>query len=183
MKDTEFLLMLFSAFEGKIDSKTKIQKMCYFLSIFMEMDLGFKPHYYGPYSPRIETALNDLVGMGFLTEDREYYGFSGGFEAYKSKFALTSNGDIFSKQIDDINKRYKKNFETFSGALKKIPSINYFTISIAAKIYFIVKEENNFLTTEEIIKKAKHFKWEIKPKDITDAIEILKTLKLVTVNA
>jgi uncharacterized protein YwgA len=50
MKIRDMLLIILGSTGGAIESKTKIQKLCYFLSVFLEEDFGFKAHYYGPYS-------------------------------------------------------------------------------------------------------------------------------------
>ena len=44
------LLVIGNEKNKNLQGRTILQKKLYFLSVLKEIDLGFGPHYYGPYS-------------------------------------------------------------------------------------------------------------------------------------
>ena len=62
------LLVVGSEEEKSLRGRTTLQKKLYFLSVLEKTDLGFRPHYYGPYSSWVARNLDILVSTGFLKE-------------------------------------------------------------------------------------------------------------------
>ncbi|RKY88529.1 hypothetical protein DRQ09_02740 [candidate division KSB1 bacterium] len=173
--------MLLNKENGKIDSKTKLQKEIYFISLLLKRDIEFKAHYYGPYSIEVETALDELIGAGFVNVKRDIWGIDTryGFEAKKYEFFLTNSGEKLAKIITDENPNDYETIEKFVDNLKKIENLNYLTLSIAAKAYFILSKESKSMTVNQIIEKASRFGWNINRRDIDIAVNILKELKFI----
>ena len=90
----DFLLLAYEAFGGKFDGKTILQKRLFFLSVIVAGDdLGYKPHYYGPYSSQVTEANSDLKSLGLVEEAVTKYGTDNrGFEVMRSDFKLTKAG-------------------------------------------------------------------------------------------
>jgi uncharacterized protein YwgA len=174
MKIREALIIILGSLGDTIESKTKIQKLCYFLSIFMNKDFGFKAHYYGPYSQQVDIALDELRGMGFVAAERVSFGaYSGGFEVVRFDYSLTSDG----KEIYQVLKGTPEAKE-MAAQLKKMKDFDYVKLSIAAKSHYILKQEGKPMNADKIREKSKTFNWDITDKDITSAIDFLKGLHL-----
>ena len=56
MKAENLILLILAQENGRLSGKTLLQKQAYFVSELLGFNLGFKPHYYGPYSEEIETG-------------------------------------------------------------------------------------------------------------------------------
>ncbi|MFH1259164.1 MAG: hypothetical protein ABII74_05040 [Elusimicrobiota bacterium] len=177
MKLRDFLIAILGAMGGQIQSKTKIQKLCYFLSIVLNKDFGFQAHYYGPYSQQVEEALGDLLGMGFVTKTTNNFGaISAGFEVVRYDYSLTKEGKAI---YEDIQSTPESN--EVINKLKIIGDIDYLKLSIAAKAHYILSKGSQALDVSKIKDKAKSFKWNITEEDIDTAINFLEKMNLVLV--
>jgi uncharacterized protein YwgA len=178
MKLRDVLVVILGAMEGTIQSKTKIQKLCYFLSIVLQMDFGFRAHYYGPYSQQIEAALDDLLGMGFVTATINKFGVvSGGFEIVRYDYSLTKDGNAMYEDIKSTPSSVE--IINFINKLKTMEDIDYLKLSIAAKAYYVLNKEEQPMGKHKIREKAKHFNWDITDVDINSAISFLENIDLV----
>src|SRR4030065_640258 len=100
MKLRDVIITILGAMGDHVESKTKIQKICYFLATILKRDFGFKAHYYGPYSQHVEGALDDLIGMGFVTTATINFGTApSGFEVVRYDYSLTKDGKIMYENI------------------------------------------------------------------------------------
>lgn len=175
MKIRDALVVILGSVGGTIESKTKIQKLCYFLSIFLGKDFGFKAHYYGPYSQQVENALDELRGMGFVSAERVSFGaVSGGFEVIRFDYSLTSDGKAIYHELKGTSEA-----KNMIEQLRKMKDFDYVKLSIAAKAYYILKQEGKSMNADKIREKSKNFNWNITDKDINSAIDFLKGLNLV----
>ena len=70
MKAYDFVHLVLYATEGRIQGRTKLQKVVYFAGVLTEMleQLGYRAHYYGPYSSTVTAAVDELRGLGFLEQ-------------------------------------------------------------------------------------------------------------------
>ncbi|MFH0754421.1 MAG: hypothetical protein V2A70_07640 [Candidatus Omnitrophota bacterium] len=182
MKIRHIILLLLLHFGGRIDSKTKLQKLLYFLSLKFSRDFGFSPYFYGPYSSVIESEVDDLVGAGFVEVERCLLGVDAkrGFEVKKYSFQLTEEGKSFA---NDLKGQHIDEANVIKGLVDQVKAkgdLDYLSLSIAAKSHYILKHANRPMTGKDIESKAKDFSWEIDSSDINKAISILKEWGLVT---
>ena len=173
------LAMLLHTSGNSISSKTKIQKEMYFLSKLLNEDFAFRAHYYGPYSPMIEQALDELIGAGFLEVKREVYGldYQRGFEMKRFDYHLTPSGE---KLADELKEKHGSEAAEISGFAKKMEDVgnpDYLDLSVAAKVFFILDEQGEKMTIDEIKKEAGGFDWRINETDVGKAVAILKQLE------
>ena len=180
----DIVLVLIKEAGGKIQGRTLLQKYLYFLeNMLLDVHFGFRPHYYGPYSPYIDNAIGELIGLRFIEEHRMSYGINEeGFEVKRYDYEITEDGENIIKYIQDKNETdYNKIKESFRRILEF--SKDYLVLSIAAKIHYILKEYNRPMTEEEILKEGEKLNWNIsqKQKQLKEAVEFLKRLNLVEV--
>ena len=162
--------------------RTLLQKKVYFLSVLMKFDLGFSPHYYGPYSSYVASHLDSLVNCGLLKEvtesfsnDQNVFG-----EMRRHTYSIPDNVEPVWQDIQQ-----KPQFAEWQNAINRINdqpiSEDFNKLSIAAKVYYIVSWEGNGpLTLPQVQQIAEDYKWDVKPEDIKSVLSFLEELELVT---
>jgi uncharacterized protein YwgA len=179
MRLTDLILIVIDNNKGMFTGRTLLQKAIFFLNELAGQDISFNPHYYGPYSPEVAIALENLVGIGFVNEIEER--FSGGWnvwgEVRRYTFKLTDEG----KQIVKLIKR-KPDYRRIKSVLDKLgkfgESRDYDKLSKAAKIYHIVKSKGK-ITQAEIKKEASNLGWQLKRAEIDEMSSFLEKLDLI----
>ena len=175
------ILLVIGSEKGKsLQGRTILQKKLYFLSVLLKDDsVGFGPHYYGPYSSPVAENLDILVNARFLKEVTETFPTDENIfgEIRRHTYSLTSDGkDVMGEiQKDDGYADWKHALER----LNKQPLARDFnTLSIAAKVYYIVNRQKR-ATTEQIQRVAKEYGWNIDDSQIKKVRSFLKALSLV----
>jgi uncharacterized protein YwgA len=178
MKTRHLILLLLEKHGGQMESKTKLQKEVYFVSLLLKRDSGFKAHYYGPFSPVVEQGLDELVGAGFVEARRELFGVSTGpgFEFKRYSYSLTKSGSRFATVLAEEHASEAATIEDFVGKLREIGNPDYLSLSIAAKAYFILEAHGGPMKLPQIREKALKFGWDVGEREIGTASEILKKL-------
>lgn len=181
MEARHLLLMILDACGKKIDSKTKLHKIAYFISIILGKDFKFNAYYYGPYSRLIEEGLGELTGAGFLNVNICAYGIDAthGFEKKKYTYHITPPGD---ELLGHLKTQYPIEFQEIKNHTARLKDESYIDLSIAAKAYFILDKEKQSMNLDQIRSKAQEFQWNISGGEIESAIKILKGLALVSGN-
>lgn len=175
------LLVIGGEAEKSLRGRTTIQKKLYFLSVLNKTDLGFRPHYYGPYSSPVAENLDILVHARFLKEvtesfstDRNVFG-----ETRRHTYSWTSDSEAVMGEIkkEDGYTDWKRALDT----LNNLPLASDFnTLSIAAKVHYIFQQRKR--TKRKHIKKfAKEYEWEISKLEIAGVHSFLKALSFISV--
>jgi uncharacterized protein len=182
MKTRDFVVLAYGAFGGEISGKTNLQKKVYFLGVGLgrESDLGYRPHYYGPYSAEVAEANSELRSMGYLSERSTNWGSDNrGFEIARYDCALTEDGiRLFEKKKQEYPELWER-LAGFAEVMKAAGELNYWELSIAAKAYFILKSAGAQTGPEEIQKAALKLGWEVRKEEIRKACEFLEIVGLV----
>lgn len=176
MDINRILLQLLVESDGKIASKTKIQKEMYFLSKRLNANFGFRPHYYGPYSPDVDKSLDELAGAGFIQVSATSFGVdtNRGFEVLRYDYSLTDSG---KRLIDEIGEfPGKSEVHQLVSDLRKVGDPDYLDLSIAAKVLFIRDGNKSNLSDSEIKDTARDLGWNLNVSDIDKAPKILNAL-------
>ena len=173
------LLVVKSEVDG-LKGRTLLQKKVYFLSVLMKFDLGFSPHYYGPYSSYVASHLDSLVNCGLLKEvtesfsnDQNVFG-----EIRRHTYSVPDNFEPIWQDIQE-----KPGFFKWQAALNQINeqiiSKDFNKLSIAAKVHYIVSWEGQS-TLKEVRQVAKEYDWDVSTEDIASILSFLEELELVT---
>lgn len=177
MEARHLLLMIIDACGGKIESKTKLHKIAYFVSIKLNQNFQFTAYLYGPYSQMIEDGLNELTAVGFIDMSFCSYNESvNGFEKKKYSFEINDKGKELLNYLKNQNNEI---YITIKENAEQLKEKNYNELSIAAKAHYILDKEKQPLNFHQISNKANEFHWKISKEDIDTAIEILRKLKLL----
>jgi len=180
MKTRHIIAVLLAKSGGEILGKTKMQKEMYFLGELLQIDLGYRPHFYGPYSDEVEGGMDQLEGIGFVDMRRESLGREDqhGFEMHRCDFRLNKHGEEMASWLEHKHLAESLKIGEFIENLSAVPGgINYINLSLAAKVHHILGEKA--LTQAEIRKNAKDLGWKITDEDIDGAVRILETLGFI----
>lgn len=184
MTPYDFVHLTLHAFDGEIQGRTKLQKTVYFLGICTDSlkELGFRPHFYGPYSDLVAAGLNRLKSLGFVAESTRGSGAVGvgGFEIARYDFKLTEEGERIAEEKARQNPNAWSKITTAATRLRDAGEIDYMRMSVAAKTYFMLKQRGKAATANELSESAQALGWKAKPEEIEPAISFLKKLGLVT---
>lgn len=178
MEARHFLLMIIDVCGKTIESKTKLHKIAYFISLILKKDFQFNAYFYGPYSRPIEEGLGELTGSGFLNVNICSYGIdtTRGFEKKRYAYEITKAGDDL---LNHLKTQYRDEYNVINEKAGILKDENYVDLSIAAKANFILNKEKQPLTLEQIRGKAHEFNWSISSGEIDSAIKILENLNFV----
>jgi uncharacterized protein len=185
MEAFEFVQLVISALGGEINGKTKLQKSVYFLGLMTGCldDLGFRPHFYGPYSDDVAEAVNRLKTIGAV--DQNVRGGcavdKAGFEVCRYDYSLNDEGRELAEETARYNRKLTTELRKAVEAFKAVGDLDYMELSIAAKTYFMLGEKKGRATNSELANLARKFGWDVTPKQIRDAANHLSRLGLVEV--
>ncbi len=162
---------------GVTRGRTLIQKKMYFLSVLTCENFGFRPHFYGPYSSIVSTALGTLIEADFIEETRVRYGIPTTFgEMSRFDYSLSESGQRVVNQRPEIVDPYRPYLDKIneSGIASDIN-----TISIAAKVHFILSDRGE-ATIGQIRGQADDLGWNISRPSVDRVVDYLERLDLVT---
>lgn len=169
----EAILSVIEAAGGSIDGKTTLQKLTYFSSVKLGLDLGHVAQYYGPYSPEVAQITDDFVISDFLVEQGRRTRYNRTMYIYQ----LTPDGDLFAENIKTKN---KKEFDIINKTVKTIKRVvgnNINVLSWAAKVYYILRGHEE-ITYEQITRTGEELGWNLSSNEIDSAAKLLSALGL-----
>ena len=176
------LLFMLAAWGSVMCGRTFLQKNAYFLSRLLGKDLGFRPHYYGPYSPKLELALGELRGMGIVCESVSVFGSvdSAGFHRRRYDYSLTEDGKVVANAI---RRDLEVEYNAIELAVKKIKraggNLDYLSLAVAAKTHFVISGSGSSLSEEDVVNRADGFGWDVNEKQVGEATKFLARLELI----
>jgi len=183
MTPYDFVQLTFHAMGGEIKGKTKLQKVVYFLGLATghAEELGYRAHYYGPYSDEVASSVERLKTLGFLDHTVSGMGVADrrGFEVARHDYRLNDSG----RRIAEAKaKSYLDEWEKIQVMAKKMKTLldqDYMKLSIAAKTKIMVKENSGSATPSELKQLAPRFGWDVTDEQIKEAANLLRDAHLV----
>jgi uncharacterized protein YwgA len=182
MTADHLVLVILDHAGGHLSGKTLLQKRAYFVVEILGLNIRFKAHFYGPFSPEIESALAQSKSLGFIQENAQSFGVTGdeGFELRRYDFSLTSQG---GEILSFLKNQQPEECQRVEECLERLATAgdfsDYVSLSIAAKTYFIVKQRNASMTLEEIKSHAEYLGWKISAGEVSKAADFLRNAKLI----
>lgn len=180
----EAVLLALDAAEGTVEGRTAMQKITYLVAVALNRDLGHRAHYYGPYSRPVEFALAQTALAEEVTETMERFpSYTAGPDIRKYRYELTPQG---IEQAAEARVRDKGGAEIVKATVQAIhdavPDLDQQTLSMAAKIHFIVSHEDEPTKLADIPNLARQLGWRISDAQVERSVELLQTLHLLTVD-
>lgn len=168
--------------KNSLRGKTLLQKRGYFLDKILNLDLDYRAHYYGPYSPKLENGLSKTKALGFVKEDAlEFSGIDPtGIEGRRYDYRLTDAGE---KVVEFVMRKSPDETKKILDALDRLKdagdSGDYVSLSIAAKVHHILSKASKSMELGEIREEASKLGWNISADQIDNAASLLEKLKLL----
>ena len=177
----EMVLLLLDASGGSIRGKTLLQKRGYFVATQLGWNLGYRAHYYGPYSPPLEDGLLKANALQFINDEKHDLGVDNvGFEVRRYDYRLNEDGKII---VEELKKEYPEQSSMIQDAVRRMEEAgdtgDYMSLSIAAKTHHLLSNSDKPLTREEIRAKASKFGWNMNEDQIENAVSFLGKMGLV----
>lgn len=183
MDDFILLALLYSE-EKMIAGRTLLQKTLYFLNEKTDLGFGFTPYFYGPYCSELSETAESLKSNGILTEKVEEFPVFNKSITYEPKKYTYKLTEIGKEIAEHVKEKYPEEAEKIKKELllmKKLgASHNYKNLSIAAKMYHILKIEGKSMTTTEIMEEARFLNWEIRETEAKEAVKFLKGMEITS---
>lgn len=187
MEAYDFVQLSLLAVGGEIKGKTKLQKTVYFLGVMTGCcrELGYRAHFYGPYSDEVADSINRLKAIGAVDQNVRGGGAvdKSGFEVCRYDFRLNDEGRELAEQTARQHGNLWKKLSKAAAALKEVGDMDYMQLSVAAKTYFLLGEKKGRATRTELARLSRSFGWEVSPEQIQDAVKYLGSLGLVDLSA
>lgn len=171
------LLAIQAEDSGKIVGRTLLQKKLYFAARLVGAEMGFRPHYYGPYSQEVADATDSDVINRFIEEQVEVFGDSNVFgERRRHSYALTSDGNELLDSISDDpdTAAWKDSFVRIN---EHSISSDFNLLSVAAKVLTILGDIKQG-TAAEVSAQASEYGWKITEQQHKEVVRFLRSLSL-----
>lgn len=174
MNKSDIIISAIASAGESVEGRTTIQKWCYFASIRTGIDLGYAPHYYGPYSQLVSLSIDDLVASEFLIEKgrQTIHG------RVMYEYILTDDGKSIAKELKRTNPELYGKIAKIVETCINVVGNNIRVLSWAAKVYWIVRSRGKEVTYSEIEKIGETLGWQISKKEIDSGVKLLSALSL-----
>lgn len=183
----DFVHLGLYALGGEIKGRTKFQKTIYFLGILTDSleELGYRPHFYGPFSAEVAGALDRLRALGFVDQSIVSRGSvdDSGFEVARHDFRLTEEGKKIAEAKAKQNPQVWNRLQGAVEILNRAKEQDYMRLSIAAKTYFMLGEKKGKASSDDLASLASKFGWSVTREQVQDAGRFLESLGLITPTA
>lgn len=183
MTTYDFVHLTFLALGGEIRGKTKLQKTVYFFGLATgnQDGLGYRPHFYGPYSDEVADAVERLKTLGFLDQTVSGIGTvdSRGFEVARHDYRLTEAGKALAEAKCARAGGEWPSFRQAAVVMKKLLDQDYMKLSIAAKTWFLLGERKGNARMDDLAALAPRFGWSVTVDQIREAVQLLSDANLV----
>jgi DNA-binding PadR family transcriptional regulator len=178
MRPAELVLSVVGSSPEPVEGRTAIQKIAYFSSLRTNVDLAYRPHYYGPYSPVVANLLDNLVALGYIEENSRVTAH----DRIMYSYSLTQDG---RKVLNEFRKREASKYASIRNIAyrcQKIAGNSINILSWAAKTYFLLSQKGQEISYEGLEKAGKRFGWNIAKDEIASGVKLLNGLGLVGKN-
>lgn len=178
----DFVTLTLLATGGEVRGSTKLQKLIYFVGVLTDSldELGYRPHFYGPYSDDIAYAVRQLRAIGVIDRNETAWGHDrSGFEVTRYDYRLNEAGTKYAQGLAKRKPELCKSIEQAYEVFKRAGDRDYMELSIAAKTYFLLGQRKGKSSMQELARLAPRFGWSVRPEQIKWAAEYLQKLSLV----
>jgi uncharacterized protein YwgA len=183
MDPKDFVLLAMLAMGAEIQGKTKFQKTVYFLGLMTGCidDLGYRAHFYGPYSDEVADAIGWLSTIGAVNLTSSSGGMMdrSGFEVRRYDYRFNDEGKRFAEVTSSRYPDLWKKLQDAAGLMKRAGELDYMKLSIAAKTYFMLQETNGQASESGLARLASRFGWDVTLDQVKDAVTYLRGIDLL----
>lgn len=182
MDTRDYVSLTILALDGRIEGKTKLQKVIYFTGVLTNCldELGYQAHFYGPYSDRVSAAVGQLKSAGVVEQNVTDWGIDrSGFEIKRYDFRLSPVGAEYAKRLASRFTAEWKKIQKAITTYQEAGDVDYMALSIAAKTYVMLGQQNGKPSQADLVKLAPRFGWTVSEAQVQTAAEYLQKLGLL----
>jgi len=173
MEPSDLLLLVVGKKDRVIPGRTAFQKLVYFVSTDLKSDLGYKAHFYGPYSPIVAQAAEFLVQTDFLREEET--ALAPGYTQYA--YSLTKDGIKAAASARKLHANEDTRIQAVVDVCEKVAHLDTHVMSWAAKTHFISQGgPEKVWTIDALMEQGRAVGWDITPPQIRKGAELLFAL-------
>jgi len=179
----EAAMMAIDAADGRIAGRTTLQKILYFGMIKNTVNATYRPHYYGPYSADVAGALQTITSCHFVDEamdTSENKKPNESFEWKRYTYALNDEGKEVTRYLKEGSPKEYEEIKKIVTICKTTARLDPNILSWAAKVHYILRQENRQMTHDEISNVAESLNWKLGKPQIDSGTNLLKELSLIT---
>lgn len=181
MKAYDFVHLVLSAVGGKLQGRTKLQKTVYFAGAITGdlCDLGYRAHFYGPYSSDVAAAIEELRGLGFLKQTVTAGGAvdQRGFEVARYDYELTDEGRVVAEEKSRRDPEAWNRIQQAVAQMERARDEDYVKLSVAAKKHFL-KQQTAGASDEELVRQTPRYGWQVSEEQFHEADTLLDSMNL-----
>jgi hypothetical protein len=176
MSERDYVLAVLEA-AGDVPGRTMLQKLVYLLSRIERQDLGYSPHFYGPYSAAIQRTTNDLRDLELVSERVTVLPSWAPeqFDVHQYRYGLTEQGRLAASQVDQS---LRHEAARLVGAARSAHVWGQGPLAAAAKLDHLRLIEPG-LAVGDVPALAAQFGWRLSAGDAKHAACLLEDLGLV----
>jgi uncharacterized protein len=182
MDAKDFVTLTLLVADGEIQGNTKLQKMVFFYGLMTEKleELGYRPHFYGPYSDDVAAAVTQLRTIGAIDQNVTDWGYDRcGFEVKRFDYRLNDPGRVYAEDVARRHPDLWEKIQAASQVYNRAGDRDYMALSIAAKTYFLLGQKKAPASDAELTQLASRFGWKVTPAQVAGAVDYLVHLELV----
>jgi uncharacterized protein YwgA len=172
------MILLIDAAGGSVEGRTTLQKWLYFASVKTGLNLGFIPHFYGPFSDSVSRTIYDLIASDFLVES----GRVTRYDRVIYTYTLTEDGKNIAKDLKRSNEALYRKLKEVVDTCNNVVGNNISILSWAAKTYYLLHRQSKKITYAEIRKTARSLGWQLSDTEIDSGVKLLSALRLAKKN-
>jgi uncharacterized protein YwgA len=162
--------------KGKVPGRTILQKLGYFCTTMLDLDVRYRPHFFGPYSDAVADATASLQALGFLQETFQTKGGS-----TRHDYALTAGGRSVLAALNKNRPDTSRVTALVSRIIKMPGWSDVQVISAAAKVDLILSRTGKAMTDHAVAREAGNLGWELTKDAVDEVFEFLESLGRVKV--
>jgi uncharacterized protein YwgA len=177
----DFVHLVIYAAGGRIEGRTKLQNTVYFVGVLTGhiQTLGFRARYYGPSSPAVAGAVQELRGLKFLEQHvtANEPADAGGFEMTRYEYTLTAEG---VEVAQEKAARYATDWARIRDAIHRLKGSDvqdYVRLAIAAKTDLLARQAGAPLSAPSLKEKAIEHGWKaFTDEQYAEAVRFLQSV-------
>lgn len=175
------LLLITHAAGDEVRGRTAMQKLAYFSALDLGAAFGHRAYHYGPYSSRVEDAVENAVIAGELEQEIQRFRNSGRRpDVVRYTYRLSEAGQ---RRVGQLIFDHPEAWEAIRARIEAIRSVvrNFDpkTLSIIAKTYLLVREAEEEVEVAQIPQLAARLGWKLTETQARTTVELLQKLELV----
>ncbi|MBA4064276.1 MAG: hypothetical protein C0501_11290 [Isosphaera sp.] len=183
MTTYDFVHLVLYAAGGEIRGRTKLQKMVYFAGALTgdPRRLGYRAHYYGPYSAEVADAVEELRGLKFLEQRAAGAGTTDehGFEIARYDYTLTEEGRQVAAEKAAAAPAEWPRIRAAVEKLAAAPVRDYVRLAIAAKTHLLTRQAGRGLAGEALRAETAAHGWKaFTDEQYDEALQFLEAVGL-----